>query len=121
MGLAGQSEEAASCANWSWGWRAKVEIDQEVEVHSKVLVVASKCVSGNDFWLSFILSEQIFPSNKTILKMNKSTSPNGRREEARSSGNERPGDEQSIKAAGKRVVFFPRRAGARRGGGPGGK
>ena len=49
MGLAGQSEEAASCANWSWGWRAKVEIDQGVEVHSKVFVVASKCVSGNDF------------------------------------------------------------------------
>ena len=63
--------EAASCANSIWGWRAKVEIHQEVEVHSKVFVVASKCVSGNDFWLSFILSEQIFPSNKTILKMNK--------------------------------------------------
>ena len=88
MGLAGQMGEAASCANgiwgWpakvgeatsctdgTWGWRAKVEIHQEVEVHSKVFVVASKCVSGNDFWLSFILSEQIFPSNKTILKMNK--------------------------------------------------
>ena len=68
MGLAGQSEEAASCANWSWGWRAKVEIDQEVEVHSKVFVVASKCVSGNDFWLSFILSEQIYPSNKKSWK-----------------------------------------------------
>ena len=63
--------EAASCANGIWGWRAKVEIHQEVEVHSKVFVVASKCVSGNDFWLSFILSVQIFPSNKTILKMNK--------------------------------------------------
>ena len=63
--------QAASCANWIWGWRAKVGIYQEVEVHSKVFVVASKCVSGNDFWLSFILSEQIFPSNKTILKMNK--------------------------------------------------
>ena len=63
--------EAASCANATWGCRAKVEIHQEVEVHSKVFVMASKCVSGNDFWLSFILSEQIFPSNKTILKMNK--------------------------------------------------
>ena len=72
-----------------WGWRAKVGIDQEVAVHSKVFVVASKCVSGSDFWLSFILSEQIFPSNKTILKMNKRTSPNGRREEAIRFENER--------------------------------
>ena len=72
--------EAASCANWIWGWRAKVEIHQEVEVHSKVFVVASKCVSGNDFCVSFILSEQIFPSNKTMFKMNKRTSLNGGRE-----------------------------------------
>ena len=75
--------EAASCANGSWGWRAKVEIRQEVEVHSKVFVMASKCVSGNDFCVSFILSEQIFPSNKTILRMNKRTSLNGGREELR--------------------------------------
>ena len=73
--------EAASCANWSWGWRAKVEIRQEVEGHSKVFVMASKCVSGNDFCVSSILSEQIFPSNKTVFKMNKRTSPNGGREE----------------------------------------
>ena len=75
--------EAASCANGIWGWRAKVEIHQEMEVHSKVFVMASKCVSGNDFCVSFILSEQIFPSHKTIFKMNKRTSPNGGREELR--------------------------------------
>ena len=66
-----------------WGWRAKVGIDQEVAVHSKVFVVASKCVSGNDFCVSFILSKQILPSNKTTFKMNKRTSPNGGREELR--------------------------------------
>ena len=62
--------------------RAKVEIRQEVEVHSKVLVLASKCVSGNDFCVSFILSEQIFPSTKKILEMNNRTSPVEGREEA---------------------------------------
>ena len=72
--------EAASCANDIWGCRAKLEIHQGVEVHWKVFVMASKCVSGNDFCVSFILSEQIFPSHKTIFKMNKRTSLNGGRE-----------------------------------------
>ena len=66
-----------------------MEIRQEIKEYLKWLVAASKCVSSNDFWLSFILSEQIFPSNKTILKMNKPTSPNGRREDAVRFENER--------------------------------
>ena len=56
-------------------------IQQEIKVYSKRFVAASKCVSSNDFWWSFVLSEQIFPSHKTIFEMNKRTSPNGGREE----------------------------------------
>ena len=74
MRLAGK--KAAECAEGG-----SVEIHKEMEVYSKWFVVASKYVSSNYFCGSFILSGQIFPSRKTILKMNNRTSPNGGREE----------------------------------------
>ena len=58
-----------------------MEIRQKIGKYWKMLVAASKCVSSNDFWWSSILSEQIYPSNKKILEMNKRTSPVGSREE----------------------------------------
>ena len=69
-----------------------MEIQQEIKEYSKWFVAASKCVSSNDFWWSFILSEQIYPSTKKILEINNRTSPVGGREEAISFENERPGD-----------------------------
>ena len=84
MGLAGKSGGGGQLCKRNMGLAGqKVEIHQEAEVHSKVFVRASKCVSGNDFCVSFILSEQIFPSHKTISRMNKRTSLNGGREELR--------------------------------------
>ena len=69
-------KKAAECAEGG-----SVGIHKEMEVYSKWFVVASKYVSSNDFCGSFVLSEHIFPSRKTILKMNNGTSPNGGREE----------------------------------------
>ena len=73
----------------------QIEIQQKTTEYLKWLVAASKYVSSNDFWLSFILSEQIFPSNKTIPEMNIRTSPVGGREEAISFENE-PGCLENI-------------------------
>ena len=85
MGLAGKSGGGGQLCKRNLGLAGqKWEFTKEVEVHSKVFVMASKCVSGDDFCVSFILSEEISPSHKIIFKMNKRTSPNGGREELRS-------------------------------------
>ena len=81
-----------------------MEIQQEIKEYSKWLIAASKCVSSHDFWLSFVLSEQIYPSNKKILEMNNGTSPVGGREEAISFENELVGVEKILPEGESRIV-----------------
>ena len=56
------------------------ESGRNSEKYSKRFVAASKCVSGNDSGCNLILSEQIYPSAKTILEIKRKSSPVGRRE-----------------------------------------
>ena len=81
-GLAGKGKEKGVRAFTAVLFpRENRKFARKSKIYSKWFVLATKCVSGNDFGVSFILSKQIFPSHKTILEMNKPTSPNGDREE----------------------------------------
>ena len=82
MGLAGKGKEKGVRAFTAVLFPCENRrFSRNPKKYSKRFVLASEFVSGNDSGVSFILSKQIFPSHKTILEMNKPTSPNGDREE----------------------------------------
>ena len=82
MGLAGKGKEKGVRALTAVLFPCENQKSRvKSKIYSKWFVLASKCVSGNDSGVSFILSKQIFPSHKKIFEMNKPTSPNGDRED----------------------------------------